>query len=249
MPSTPQRPATAAAAVETLRDRNPTRFGPSFGPLLEKSARRTRHGVLGFEGDDSSSVLVVLSGWLSLSKALEDGNSHVIDFALPGDIVQPAAGNGITSELTIDVLEEGFVSVIPSGQWDKVLYADQDLLHLARLDASAARSRIAERMLRLGKGSAEMRLAYALLELYLRLGGGADGPFTFHVPLTQQQIGNFIGLSSVHVSRTTRRLKRKDVLEMTDHLTFELKDIDALCEIAGIDMETLRQEILLPRDG
>lgn len=213
--------------------------------LLETTARRTNGGTLMFEGDEMSGVIFTLSGWLSLSKALEDGGNQVIDFALPGDIVQPASGDGITSEITVDVIEDGFVSIIPSARWEQLLQEDPEMLHMAQLDGSASRSRIAKRMLLLGKGTAEMRLAYALLELYVRVTGGrSDTQRTFHVPLNQQQIGNFVGLSSVHVSRTTRRLMRKGVIEMTDHLTFHVNDVEALSDIAGIGLESLRHEIL-----
>ncbi|WP_366655693.1 Crp/Fnr family transcriptional regulator [Fodinicurvata sp. EGI_FJ10296] len=240
MDSPPRGPRSAAATVEHLRSQSRSRIGPSLASLLVKLARRTRPGLLSFEGDG---VLFPLAGWISLFKMMENGNTQIIDFALPGDIVHLATGDGIT----IEVLEEGFVAVIPSAQWEQLMQDEPDVLRLVLRESAAARSRIAERMLRLGKGSAEMRLAYVLLELCLRVTGGNRATSApFHVPLTQQRIGDFIGLTSVHISRTTRRLTRLGAIRMTDHLTFELTDVDALCEIAGFDMDTLRHKILLP---
>ena len=89
-----------------------------------------------------------------------------------------------------------------------------------------------------------MRIAYVLIELCIRVGGrgtGCDGEF--HVPLGQQQLGDFTGLSSVHVCRTLRRLNRVGVIWTEDHMDITIKDLPALAELAQVDLETLRYGI------
>lgn len=109
----------------------------------------------------------------------------------------------------------------------------------------ASHARIAERLLRVGKGHAEARIAYAICELCLRTTktGLVEGN-GFHLPLTQQVLGDFVGLSSVHVSRTLRRLRRQKVLETSDHLDIVIHNVDKLAEIAEIDLDDLRMEII-----
>lgn len=103
-------------------------------------------------------------------------------------------------------------------------------------------------MLRLGKGSAENRLAYALTEFNLRLsaiGESRDG--AFHLPLTQQLLGEYLGLSSVHVCRTMRRLIDRGVIEPGDHMEINIRDPRSLATIAGVDFDILRSQIIPPR--
>ncbi len=64
----------------------------------------------------------------------------------------------------------------------------------------------------LSQRNATERLAHLLCELYLRLrgvgltNGGAEGP-SFEVPVTQELLGDAIGLSTVHVNRTLQELR------------------------------------------
>jgi CRP-like cAMP-binding protein len=109
----------------------------------------------------------------------------------------------------------------------------------------AAISRMTERMLRLGKGTAESIIAFALCELWLRTTqqGLFDGG-AFHIPMTQQQLGDLCGLSAVHICRTLRRLERANVLTVTNHMDIVVHDVDRLAAIAEIDAEALRKEII-----
>lgn len=199
------------------------------------------------EGEECETVYCVLDGWLALSKALEEGQNQIIDFALPGDIIDPASADGVTSSVTIEALSDGSVAALPYRNWERTMAAWPELARMAHLVEAAKRARRAERMLRLGKGSAEMRVAYALLEFCLRLDSACAAEIpSFHIPLTQQQLGDYVGLSSVHVCRTMRRMSRNGVLEMRDHMDIRVLDSKALARLAGIDQESLRREIIPP---
>ena len=102
-----------------------------------------------------------------------------------------------------------------------------------------------ESLLRIGQGSAEMRISFALLELFVRLEavGRTDGQ-KFHLPMNQRQIGQCTGLSNVHVCRTLRRFERNGVITSADHIDIEIVDIGALCDLADIDLDALRAEIV-----
>ena len=51
-----------------------------------------------------------------------------------------------------------------------------------------------------------------------------------------------MGLSSVHVCRTLRRLERSGIIDVDDHIDVKILDIDALAELAQIDPVRLAQE-------
>lgn len=209
------------------------------------SQRLSKDCTLLLEGDPCQVVYCVLDGWLALSKTLEQGQTQIIDFALQGDIVDPTTADGETSSVTINGLTLGTVATLHRATWQTLISDCPDLQQWLHGKDAARRARHSERMLRLGKGTAEMRVAYALLELHIRVNmiSGSTLP-EFHIPLTQQQIGDFIGLSSVHVCRTMRRMSRNGILAMSDHMDVRILNPQALSHMAGIDHATLKREIV-----
>lgn len=218
------------------------------GPLVSTFGTKTRTFSAGhqlaFEGDNGAPVLWVKKGWLKLSKSLADGQTQIIDFILPGDIASPASADGLTAAVQVEAVTDVEVATLSEAEWEQMKRACPDVRRIAINLAAASQARISERMLRLGKGSAPMRIAYALLELCIRLRsiGLMDGD-SVHLPLTQQQLGDFTGLSSVHVCRTLRRLVRNGVITTEDHLDIRILDLAALAEMAGIDVARLKHEI------
>ncbi|MEI4235423.1 Crp/Fnr family transcriptional regulator [Roseovarius sp. D22-M7] len=139
---------------------------------------------------------------------------------------------------------DAVVVAIDKGDWARLLQENPDLWRRERLMVNAERARRSEHMLRLGKASAETRIAYVLLELFLRVSEGETSEKrAFHVPLGQQQLGDFSGLSSVHVCRTLRRLGRQGVITTADHMDICVHDLSTLADLAGVNLETLRSTI------
>lgn len=223
--------------------------------LLNGTRRGLRAGsILKMEGDDCSSVYLVLSGWIALSKSLADGARQIIDIVLPGGIIDPSSADGATSAVQIEALSHAKVAVLPEATWASLRASEPDLQQFDTITLAATLSRMSERMLRLGKGSAETRLAYALIELCMRVaaagtrrGGampGARSDCAYHLPLTQQMLGEYVGLSSVHVCRTMRRFARNNLISMADHMDIVIHDIDALAAIAGVEPDALHRQII-----
>lgn len=214
--------------------------------MLRSCVQTARPGqVLVMEGAETNSVLCVLGGWLSQSKCLPEGEIQIVDFALPGDIVESGATGGSVSAVTIEALTDVKVAVVPAPTWEAMKRSRPDLGRVVSSIRAASRARLAERMLRLGRGRAVMRMAYALLELQVRLEAiGQSTAGRFHLPMNQRVLGDFIGLSSVHVCRTLGQLTGSGIIEMEGHMTIHIRQIEVLAEMAGVDPQTLQFEIL-----
>lgn len=193
----------------------------------------------------SDVVYYVQGGWLIVSKSTEDGQRQIIDFVLPGEVFNPASADSQLSSTDLSALTRSSILVVPQKSWAQLLQSHPGLQGVLKRHEAASYSRIAERLLRVGKAPAETRIAYAICELCLRSTelGPIDGN-EFHLPLTQQVLGDFVGLSSVHVSRTLRRLRRQNVLETGVQMDIGIKDVARLAEIAEVDLDDLRAEII-----
>lgn len=216
---------------------------------FDEILRRDRHSVakgtmFKSEGEDSHVRYYVVKGWLAASKSLEDGEQQILEFVLPGETYDPTGMDGRTSFVRLEALCDAVIVPIDMNTWARLLQDHPDLRDSERQRDIAAQARQSERMLRLGKSNAETRIAYALIELCIRVSGGMTGcDGEFHVPLGQQQLGDFTGLSSVHVCRTLRRLNRVGVIWTGDHMDIKIKDLPALADLAQVDLAALRKEI------
>jgi CRP-like cAMP-binding protein len=70
---------------------------------------------------------------------------------------------------------------------------------------------------RLGRLHAQERIADLFLELHERLSlNGTAGPRGFDIPLTQEMLGDALGLTSVHVNRMLQAARRDGDLDWRD---------------------------------
>ncbi|MEI4196849.1 Crp/Fnr family transcriptional regulator [Roseovarius sp. E0-M6] len=204
--------------------------------------------ILKVEAEENTATYCVLSGWLALSKSTIDGERQIIDVILPGEILHPTSADGHSSWIQIETLSRASLAVVPRAEWSKLEATDPTIRKLEATTIAASMSRMSERMLRLGKGTAESRIAYALIELCLRLTAIRQSKNReYHLPMTQKDLGDFVGLSSVHVCRTLRRLNRNGVISTMDHMDIRIHDVETLAHIAEVDLDRLRSEIISVR--
>ena len=219
---------------------------PTLDDILWRDKRVVARGAtLKTEGDESHARFYVLDGWLAVSKSLEEGDHQILEFVLPGESYDPTAADGRTSFADMQALTDAVIVTVDRTTWARLLQKDAGLRRREGLRDIAAQARQSERMLRLGRSSAEARIAYVLIEFCLRL-SGATGKHdcAFHIPLGQQQLGDFTGLSSVHVCRTLRRLNRLGMITTGDHMDIVIHDAPALARLAEVDLSVLRDEII-----
>lgn len=207
---------------------------------------RDRGTILAFDGDVSGSMYFLLSGWLAQSKYLADGHRQIVDILLPGEFLNPGSADPDMTPAQIEALTDVKFERIPRCKWHSFLGNHPEVRAVFERKAAAAAARIAERMLRLGKGSAECRIGYALFELCLRLHPTGLLPESLvHIPLTQQQLGDYCGVSAVHVCRILSHLNRSGVISVTDRMTFRAHDPDRLADLAEVDPGRLSRQIIV----
>lgn len=219
--------------------------------MLKANAKTLKLGqFMLMEGDNTNAVYCLLDGWLAVSKSLPEGEVQILDIALPGEILEFRSANAFASAVNVEALSDVRVAVIPEASWEKMMQERPDLQDISKNIRLAAQARMGERMLRLGRGAAEMRVAYGLLELSVRLeaiGDAKEGKF--QVPMNQRMLGDFVGLSSVHVCRTLRQMARKGIIKAEGHMCIEILKTGVLAKLAGVDLACLRSEILPINQG
>ena len=95
------------------------------------------------------------------------------------------------------------------------------------------RRRLDEHLVTVGQMAADERIAALLLEFYVRLRHRQiiRGK-SFHLPLTQQQLGDFLGMTVVHVNRVLKRLRDSGIVNVK-HRVVVIHDMVRLATLAS----------------
>jgi CRP-like cAMP-binding protein len=195
------------------------------------------------EGDRPSRSFAVLEGFVAIHKVTEMGHRQVMAYQVPGDVPD-------FQSLHLRVLDFNISTITPCRigfvEHDVVrkLFSDHprlgDVFWRATLIEAAM---LREWMLNNSQRDAYARLAHLFCELLVRLevvGLAEDHSCAF--PLTQVELGDALGLSTVHVNRTLQALRGEGLLTLgSGRLT--VNDWPRLKAAAGFDPSYLH----LPR--
>lgn len=188
-------------------------------------------------GSTSGTIFNILDGWVALYTLLPDGRRQIVQFALPGAVLGlfPSGGQ---ATFGAQALTETVLSVIPYPQF--CLLTRDDPAIALRMAISLARDcdLAFERITSIGRRTARERVAHLLLELFIRYRAKMpeDPIEEMHLPMTQEQLGDAIGLTFVHVNRVLRRLRRDGVVEF-HYRRLRILNSDKLIKIAGMDRQ------------
>jgi len=187
------------------------------------------------EGYKYDAVFVLLDGVAIRYRVLHDGRRQILNVVLPGDFVGFPACFFETALYSITAITAAAVAAIPFtrlfGSFENTPRLAATIFWLFSCEAAM----YAERLINVGRRSALERVAHFLLELLTRLRViGLAEEFSFRMPLTQEQIGDILGLTGVHVSRMLRRL-RDDALIAVEGQQIAVRDLKALSALADFD--------------
>lgn len=201
---------------------------------LEQNERSFRRGVvIRHEQDAGRELFIVRKGWLYSCMLLGNGSRQIMRLHFPGDVIGLSnLAFGTSSDSLIAVTD---VSLCP---FDKdrlaTLFEDHPRLSALLFNlAIAERVALADRLASIGRTSARARVGSVICEIFARLrileGGEIDA---FHLPLTQEDIGDATGLTAVHVNRMMRGLVDDGLIERSGNHV-RLLDEARLAQEAG----------------
>lgn len=224
--------SAALAQYSTLSHSAPPRNEAGFAairPLLAEAAYRPAAlQVLHFaqdsgvydEGDTATCFYRVMSGVVRTCKFSQDGRRHIDAFFMPGDVFgfELGAEHGFSAEAVTDCalqpcrrrgMEEA------AGQ-DETATLQLYTYAMHQLERARAHSQL------LGRCSAVQKLAGFLLE---RLAGKTT---PIELPMTRQDIADYLGLTIETVSRSLAQLEKSGVIRLIAARRIEVKDRTAL---------------------
>ena len=190
-----------------------------------------------WSGDRMDFVASVVSGIATLTQTMEDGRRQMVGLLLPSDFVgRPGRGHAAYDvTATTDLVMCCFRKKPFEAMMIKTPHVGQRLLEMTLDELDAAR----EWMLLLGRKTAREKISSLLAILARRdasLKAGA-GACSFDLPLTREEMADYLGLTLETVSRQISALKREGVIELEGKRHVKVADIDRLIEQTGDDSD------------
>jgi CRP-like cAMP-binding protein len=180
-------------------------------------------------------VILLLSGWDCRYKVLADGSKQIVAYLVPGDLCDPHVfilkamdhSIGLRTDATLAFnSREAIISVtdrcpkIARALWWSTLVDEAVLRHW---------------LVNLGQRDAFDRVAHLFCELWdrMRQVGLREGE-ALEVPLTQEQLGDTMALTTVHTNRVIQRMRAEGLISVTRKM-IRVHDVARLRALCGYD--------------
>jgi CRP/FNR family cyclic AMP-dependent transcriptional regulator len=173
-----------------------------------------RHVTLFHQGDEVGPVVVLLRGRVKLTIVSEGGREAIVALRGPGDLLgELAAIDDGPRSTTVTSLEPVEVLLVTRSDFSALL-EERPRIALVILRLVAGRLRYADaQQAQFATHDLVGRLAQRLVELCDRFGTRGDDGIEIDVPLSQEELGTWIGASREGVSKAFQVLRSLGIVE------------------------------------
>jgi CRP-like cAMP-binding protein len=220
-----------------LSDGEIARFVGLGGPI----ERYGRRAVISQEGTGDRSLFLLVDGWVAASELMRGGHRQITKFHLPGDVLNATSLAFDASVETLMSLTPVTVRRVKSADLGQLLAQSSMTATWMMLSAQAERAALMDRLTAVGRGDAAGRVAAALLDFRDRLSRLRPPTDLLDLPITQEEFGDYLGLTSVHINRTLRNLTEEGLIAR-EGVTIRLCDVEGLRRRSAIPLRRVSEQ-------
>lgn len=191
------------------------------------------------EGEAPSDCCLILEGFVARYKLLGQGQRQIFSFHIPGDIPDLQSLHLEIMDHSLGALTRCRVAFIPHQAMHQLIEKQPRLASVFWRDTLIDAAVFREWLAGVGRRSAHQRIAHLFCEVYVRLRSvGLADEWRFELPITQVELADALGLSSVHVNRVLQDLRR-DGLIASSATSTQIRDWDRLKAAGDFDLAYL----------
>lgn len=168
------------------------------------------------QGERLRHAVFLVEGWAIRYRMLRDGRRQILNFLLPGDMFDLCAFLLSASDHAVATITPATVAQVDPRQFSDLFQMHPRLAAAMWKSGLQEEAMLRERLVSLGRRTAEERIAHLLYELWVRfhMTRPSVGK-SFEAPITQVELADAVGLTPIHVNRTLQRLRAKGLIERT----------------------------------
>jgi CRP/FNR family transcriptional regulator, nitrogen fixation regulation protein len=190
--------------------------------LMGAAMSFSRNGEIYGEGEAADYIYKVVSGAVRTYKLLDDGRRQISAFHLPGDVfgLEAASSHNFSAE----AVSSATVLVVKRSALIALAARQNDVANELWALTARALEKVQNLMITLGRKNAQERVAAFLLEME----GRASDKNTIELPMSRQDIADYLGLTIETVSRTFTQLENEAAIELPTSRRVVLRNRGAL---------------------
>lgn len=181
---------------------------------LGKPATLAKGAMLYEEGTPCKYGYTINSGVLMLERLSMDGRRQVLAFVYPGDFIGiEVSGRHLVSAVA---LKDATMTCFPLKEIDMLARERQSIDQALKQVTNRILAYALDQICVLGRMDARQRLMFLFVHLMHRQ--SLSDPVDIDLPMTRQDIADFLGLTMETISRTLSRLKSEGIIsQSTSH--------------------------------
>ena len=190
-------------------------------------------------GQDVNTIFLISEGWAVARLKIETGDAQILDILGPGSIaglsrLEDAPNPGYSAIALQDIT----AYPIAVSDLTEACAADETLTQWLVDRQSREAQRAQRHIAALGRLPARGRLAFAMLRIIdvAQQNGLSAVDTQIRLPMTQEEIGNMLGLTNVSISKLMSAFRKEGLIDYGRNRIL-VHDIDALSDICGMRLE------------
>jgi CRP-like cAMP-binding protein len=167
------------------------------------------------DGERATECCLIADGFCARSKTLGDGRRQILSIHIPGEIPDLMSLFLHVMDHELSTLTPCTLGFISHEALQKLHRRRPTVAEIFWRDTLIDAAMFREWIVNVGQRPAPARLAHVMMELRERLKviGRVEGA-SFDMPLTQEQIGEALGITAVHANRVIKQLRQDGIVDL-----------------------------------
>jgi CRP-like cAMP-binding protein len=193
------------------------------------------HQYVVWDGDKPQHACLLLSGYAYRHKLAGNGSRQILSIHMKGDVLDLQNSLLGTADHNVQMMTDGTLALIPVQAVVDLAFAVPAIGMAMWYETLVEASIFREWILNVGRRDAFTAIAHLLCEFAMRAEAADVGKaVSYELPLTQEQLADAVGLTSVHVNRTLMRLEEEGHIRRSRRV-IEIDDWQNLAKVADFE--------------
>ncbi|UDL95520.1 Crp/Fnr family transcriptional regulator [Lichenihabitans sp. PAMC28606] len=185
------------------------------------------------EGDRPENVHVVMSGLAYRYKLLPSGRRQILSLLVPGDMCDLHVALLGAMDHSLAAIVASTIVRIPRQTIEDLVENEPRIMRACWWATLVDEAVMREALVNMGQRPAGQMIAHLFCEWYVRLRAvGKSNGLSFVMPMTQEELGEMTGLSTVHVNRSLQSLRAQGLVSFK-HQVVTMMDFSRLAALSG----------------
>ena len=174
-----------------------------------------RDGFIVREGERPTGCGLLLAGGAFRLKVVNNGARQIMSFHFPGEFIDLQNCLLSVSDHSVQAMTPCKLAILPKKDLGALIEREPKLMRALWLDTLIEAAVFREWVVNVGRRNARARLAHLLCELAVRLAEFSRDDKIVEMPITQEQIADATGMTSVHTNRTIQGLRKEGLISLS----------------------------------